>query len=376
MQPINPACLATLSPFMLRQALDEGMAMKSYQIKQWGGPLEHVDLPTPTPKGREVLLRITAAGICHSDLHIQDGFFDLGQGERIDFARLGAQLPLTLGHEIAGVVEAVGPDANGVNKGDAYIAFPWIGCRHCAICEHEREQWCNTPKFLGARVNGGYSDHVIVPDPVYLVPHEGIPADLACTYACAGLTAYSAIEKAEDLRDDDVLLLVGAGGVGLSGLHLAKEMTRARILVADVDPAKRQLAEAAGAFAVIDNSQDDALSKVMDISNGGVRAAIDFVGAEASSRFGLASLRKGGTLIVVGLYGGALPVALPLLPGRSLTIQGSYVGTLDQMKALVSLGQTGKIPPIPLDPRPLDAAPRSLQDLRDGKVSGRVVLRP
>ncbi len=350
--------------------------MKSYQIKEWGGSLELAETPTPTPKGREVLLRITAAGICHSDLHIQDGFFDLGQGERIDFAKLGAQLPLTMGHEIAGVVEAVGSDVSGVNVGEAYIAFPWIGCRSCGICQHEREQFCNAPQFLGARVDGGYSDHVIVPDPAYLVPHEGIPAELACTYACAGLTAYSAIEKVKDLSENDYLLMIGAGGVGLSGLHMAKELTRAKVIVADVDPAKRRLAEDAGAFAVIDNSREGALSDIMKLSGGGTRAAIDFVGAVPSSKFGLASLRKGGTLIIVGLYGGALPVALPLMPARSLTIQGSYVGTLDELKALVTLGQAGKIPSIPLDPRPLDTAPQSLQDLRDGKVSGRVILQP
>ena len=112
-----------------------------------------------------MLLRITAAGICHTDVHIQDGFFDLGQGDRVAFEKLGARLPLTPGHEIAGVVEAIGPDAGDVKVGEAYIAFPWIGCRTCAVCHHEREQWCNTPKFLGARVDGGYSDHVIVPDP-------------------------------------------------------------------------------------------------------------------------------------------------------------------------------------------------------------------
>ena len=128
--------------------------MKSYQIREWGGPLELAEAPTPTPTGREVLLRITAAGICHSDLHIQDGFFDLGQGERVDFAKLGAQLPLTLGHEIAGTVEAVGPDVTEVGIGEDYIAFPWIGCRTCGVCVHEREQFCMTPKFLGARVNG------------------------------------------------------------------------------------------------------------------------------------------------------------------------------------------------------------------------------
>ncbi|MGI9418273.1 MAG: alcohol dehydrogenase [Geminicoccaceae bacterium] len=350
--------------------------MKSYQINAWGGPLEFSERPTPTPVGREVLLRITAAGICHSDLHIQDGFFDLGQGERVDFAKLGAQLPLTLGHEIAGVVEAVGPDAAGVDLGAAYIAFPWIGCRSCGICTHEREQLCLTPKFLGARVDGGYSDHVIVPDPQYLVPHDGIPTELACTYACAGLTAYSALRKVKDLSPDDCLLMVGAGGVGLSALHMARELTQAKVLVADIDPEKREIARAAGAFEVIDNGSEDAVSKVLEITGGGVRAAIDFVGAVPTGRFGLASLRKGGKLIVVGLYGGALPVALPLMPARSLTIQGSYVGTLDELKDLVALGQASKIPPIPLDVRPLDEAPRSLQDLRDGKVSGRIILQP
>ncbi len=350
--------------------------MKSYQITEWGGPLQLTEKPAPTPTGREVLLRITAAGICHSDLHIQDGFFDLGQGERVDFGKLGAQLPLTLGHEIAGVVEAVGPDAGDVTIGEAYVAFPWIGCRSCGVCADEREQLCTRPKFLGARVDGGYSDHVIVPDPAYLVRHDGIPAELACTYACAGLTAYSAIRKSGELSEKDCLLMIGAGGVGLSALHMARELTQAKVIVAEIDPDKRRLAEQAGAFAVIDNSAEDAAKQLMDITDGGARAAIDFVGAVPTGKFGLASLRKGGRLIVVGLYGGALPVALPLMPVRALTIQGSYVGTLDELKDLVSLGQAGKIPPIPLDPRPLDDAPRSLQDLRDGKVSGRVILTP
>ena len=350
--------------------------MKSYQITEWGGPLIKQERPTPTPKGREVLLRITAAGICHSDLHIQDGFFDLGEGSRVDFARLGAKLPLTLGHEIAGVVEAIGPDVDGVEVGEARIAFPWIGCRSCGVCAHEREQFCMSPEFLGARVDGGYSDHVIVPDPTYLVPHDGIPAELACTYACAGLTAYSAIGKASGMGDEDFLLMIGAGGVGLSGLYMAKELTQAKIIVADIDPEKRAIAKEAGAFAVVNNGAEDVVSKVMDITGGGVRAAIDFVSAVPSGKFGLGCLRKGGKLIVVGLYGGALPVALPLMPVRALTIQGSYVGTLDELKDLVALGQAGKVPPIPLDPRPLDEAPRSLQDLRDGKVKGRVILTP
>ena len=105
--------------------------MRSYQIVEWGEPIELREYPTPKPQGTEVLLRVTAAGICHSDLHINDGYFDLGDGKRVELGKLGAKLPLTLGHEIVGVVEALGPDADGVEVGDARVAFPWIGCRQC-----------------------------------------------------------------------------------------------------------------------------------------------------------------------------------------------------------------------------------------------------
>ncbi len=350
--------------------------MRSYRIVEWGGPLVLEQQPTPTPRGTEVLLRVTAAGICHTDLHIQDGFFDLGDGQRVDFASLGARLPLTLGHEIAGVVEALGPDADGVAIGDRRIVFPWIGCRACAVCAGEREQFCMTPKFLGARVDGGYSDHVIVPDPRYLVAYDGIATEIASTYACAGLTAYSALGKVGDLAANDVLLMIGAGGVGLSALHMAIELTAARIVVAEIDPDKRAMASSAGAFAVVDSGSEDCADQIVELSAGGVRAAIDFVGATSTSRLGLTALRKGGRLVVVGLYGGALPLSLPLMPVRSLTIQGSYVGRLDELRDLVALGRAGRIPPIPLDVRPLDQAPRALDDLRAGKVGGRVVLTP
>jgi propanol-preferring alcohol dehydrogenase len=350
--------------------------MRSYQIVEWGEPLQLRERPTPTPEGTEVLLSVSAAGICHSDLHIWDGFFDLGEGKKLELGKVGARLPLTLGHEIVGVVEALGPDAEGVSVGDRRVAFPWIGCRDCAVCEHEREQWCLTPRFLGARVDGGYSDHVIVPHPKYLLDHEGIPAELACTYACAGLTAYSALRKAGELREDDYVVLIGAGGVGLSGLHIAPSVTPAKVIVADVDPEKRSIARQDGAFETIDNGAPDAVAKVLELTKGGARAAIDFVGAPATARFGFDVLRKGGRLVIVGLYGGALSVPLPFMPQRSLTIQGSYVGTLEDLDEVLALGREGRVPPIPLDLRPLDAAPQALDDLRAGRVTGRVVLRP
>jgi D-arabinose 1-dehydrogenase-like Zn-dependent alcohol dehydrogenase len=350
--------------------------MRSYQIVEWGQPIELREHPTPTPQGTEVLLRVTAAGICHSDLHINDGFFDLGEGRRAELGKLGSTLPLTLGHEIVGVVEALGPDAEGVEIGEPRVAFPWIGCRHCAVCEHEREQLCLSPKFLGARVHGGYSEYVIVPHAKYLVDYGNVPTELACTFACAGLTAYAAIKKIAPLGEDDHLVLIGAGGVGLSGLHIAPSVVPAKLIVADVDPQKRGIARQAGAFPTIDNSEPDAVAKVIELTGGGARASIDFVGAPQTARFGLEVLRKGGTLVNVGLYGGALSLPLPLMPQRSLTLRGSYVGTLEEMEEVMALGREGKVPPIPLDVRPLSDAPQALDDLRAGRVSGRVILRP
>lgn len=350
--------------------------MRSYQIVEWGRPIELREYPTPTPQGTEVLLRVTAAGICHSDLHINDGYFDLGDGQRAELARLGARLPLTLGHEIVGVVEALGPDAAGVAVGDARVAFPWIGCRQCRVCQNEPEHYCLSPKFLGARVDGGYAEYVVVPHPKYLLPYDGIPTELACTYACAGLTAYGALKKLMPLEDDEWLLTIGAGGVGLSGVHIAPALTGARLVVADVDPEKRAIARQAGAHETVDNADPDAVAKVKELSQGGIKAAIDFVGAPATARFALDCMRKGGTLIVVGLYGGALSFPLPFFPQRALTVRGSYVGTVGELAELIALGQEGRIPPIPLDLRPLDAAPQAMADLRAGHVKGRVILKP
>jgi D-arabinose 1-dehydrogenase-like Zn-dependent alcohol dehydrogenase len=350
--------------------------MRSYQIVEWGQPIELREYPTPTPEGTEVLLRVTAAGICHSDLHINDGYFDLGDGKRAELAKLGARLPLTLGHEIVGVVEALGPDATGVEVGDARVAFPWIGCRQCRVCAREPEHWCLSPKFLGARVDGGYAEYTLVPHPKYLVAYDGIPTELACTYACAGLTAYGALKKLMPLEDDEYLVTIGAGGVGLSGVHIAPALTDAKLVVADVDPEKRAVARQAGAHETVDNSDPEAVARVKDLSQGGVKAVIDFVGAPSTAQFGLDVMRKGGTLVVVGLYGGALSFPMPFFPQRALGIRGSYVGTLDELHEVVALGREGKIPPIPLDVRPLDAAPESLDDLRAGRVRGRVILKP
>ena len=347
--------------------------MESWQIVEWGKPLEKRRYDNPEPEGTQVLVRIDACGVCHSDLHIWDGYFDLGGGNKVSLDR-GIKLPFTMGHEIVGKVAAVGPNAEGVAVGDKRIVYPWIGCGDCPACRADNELLCNRSRSLGASVDGGYSDHVLVPHPRYLVDYTGIPTELAGTYACSGITAYSALKKAAAVSDTDDILIIGAGGVGLSAVHFAPAVTKGRIIVADVDPAKRDAALKAGAAEAIDNGAADALRQLRGLSKGGIAAAIDFVGRPETASFGFNALRRGGSLVVVGLYGDAMPLPVAMLPLKMATITGSYVGTLQELREVVSLVQQGRIPPIPVETRPLAAANAALEDLKAGKVVGRVVL--
>ncbi len=170
--------------------------MRAMQIIEWGKPLEPREYPDPEPEGEEVLLRVEAAGVCHSDVHIWDGHFDLGGGQQISLESRGVHLPFTMGHEIAGEVAALGPKASGVKVGDKVVAYPWIGCGECAVCRKGEELLCLRPRTLGTRRAGGYGTHVIVPHGRYLLPHQGVPQGLAATYTCSGITAFSALKRA------------------------------------------------------------------------------------------------------------------------------------------------------------------------------------
>ena len=346
--------------------------MISYQLTRFGDALERVESPPPEPTGTEVLLRTEACGVCHSDLHLQDGFFDMGGGRRLDLSK-GRTLPLTLGHEIAGVVAARGPEAAGVDAGGRYVAYPWIGCGGCDTCGSGQEHLCPQPRALGVTRAGGFSDSVLVPHPRYLFDVGDLPVTLACTYACSGLTAFGAVRKVRARVDGRPLVIIGLGGVGFAALRLAQALTGASIVVADVDDATLQAGAEAGA-EVVDARAPDAARRIRRATGGGAAAAIDFVGSESSAALGLGVLATGGLLVVVGLFGGELRASLPLWPLRSLTVQGSYVGSLAEMRELMQLAESGRAPSIPVQPRPFGDAQAALDDLRAGRAVGRIVL--
>jgi D-arabinose 1-dehydrogenase-like Zn-dependent alcohol dehydrogenase len=345
------------------------------QLCQCGAPLLFNEQPTPKPAGSEVLLKVLAAGVCHSDLHIADGWFDLGGGKRMSLQDRGMKLPLILGHENVGEVMAVGPDAQGVKIGARMLAHPWIGCGVCPVCRRGEENLCRAMKSLGVFSNGGYADHLVVPHPRYLIDIGDLAADRAAPLACSGVTTYGALRKVPTLKDEPTVI-IGAGGLGLMCLALHKAMGGKSAIVVDIDPVKREAAQKAGAALVVDGSKPDAAQQIIDATKGGAWAVIDLVGSSASARLGIDSLIKGGKYVIVGLYGGDITLSLPPIPMRAITIQGSYVGSLPEIRELIDLVRRTGLPPVPVAARPLEDANAVLGELRAGKVVGRVVLTP
>jgi len=303
---------------------------------------------------------------------MQDGYFTLGDGKQLD-VRAGRTLPFTLGHEIAGEIEAVGPDADA-KSGTKVAVYPWIGCGRCPACKAGDENICASPRHLGITVDGGYSTHVLVPHPRYLIDYAPLPASYAGALMCSGLTAYAALKRLASRASRAPLLLVGAGGVGLMGLALARAMYGAPY-VADIDAKKRAAALAAGAKEVFDPADANARKTVFKAS-GGIYAAVDFVGSDKSLNFATGVLAKGGKVVVTGLLGGGYATAVAMFPLKAMAIEGTQTGTLAETRELIDLVRAKAIPPPPIAERPLDQASKTLDELRAGKIVGRVVLTP
>jgi alcohol dehydrogenase, propanol-preferring len=350
--------------------------MKSYDVCECGAPLRLMERPTPKPTGTEVLLKVIAAGVCHSDLHIWEGFYDIGGGKRLKLTDRGVKLPLTMGHENVGEVVAAGPDATGVKTGDRRLIHPWLGCGECAVCRRGDEQLCRTPFSIGVFRAGGYADHLLVPHSRYLFDIGNIPPERAAPLACSGITTYGALKKIGPLLQEEPVVIIGAGGLGLMCLALHRAMGGKGAIVVDIDPVKREAALKAGAQAVIDGGAPDAAKQIIEATNGGAWAVIDLVGASRTVQLALDSIVKGGKLIIVGLFGGDITVPTPSFPLRAMTIQGSYVGSLPEMAELLDLVRRKGVPDLPVGTRPLAAVNEALNELKAGKVIGRLVLTP
>ena len=229
-------------------------------------------------------------------------------------------------------------------------------------------------RSLGVYRNGGYATHVVAPHPRHLIDLGTLDPAVAATYACSGVTVYSAVRKVLPMAPTEPIVVVGAGGLGLNAIEILKALGHKAIVVVDLNAEKLQSAKAAGATAVVDASTAGTTQRILDACGGPVLAVIDLVNGTATAAFAFAALRKGGKLVQVGLFGGEMTLPLPLMPIRALTVQGSYVGNPKELRDLVALAQNGGITPLPITQMPHASANSALQRLKDGKVTGRIVL--
>ena len=355
----------------------ESRSIRCHQLVAFGSPLEERQSFYPAPQGSEVVLRVVASGVCHSDLHLCEGEHDLGRGRKIKLeGRL--PLPVTPGHEIAGEVVELGPHAHGFEVGQVVLACSWIGCGACRACLAGDEHLCRAPQFLGVNRDGGYATFVTIPHSRYLIDLAGIDPARGAPLVCSGLTTFSALKKldAHVALARQPIVVIGAGGLGLMSLAILKMLGGVGAVMVEIDPVKREAALAAGALAAIDPKSPGAVKAIRQAAGGDVAGVIDLVGSGETGELGFELLSQGGKLVIVGLFGGAMTLSVPLIPMKSAKIEGSYIGSPAELRELMALVRVHGVPEIPLDLRALSSVNQALTDLREGRVVGRVVLRP
>ncbi len=340
--------------------------MKAVRVHEYHRPPSVDDVPVPeiTAPG-QVIVRIGGAGVCRTDLHLVDGWFE-------DI--LPAERPFTLGHENAGWVEAVAGDVTGVRIGQAVIAHPLGTCGMCRGCRRGEDMYCAGSAFPGVTVDGGYAEYLVTSQRALVPLAEGLdPADVA-PYADAGLTAMRAVRKAaRHLDPKDVAVVIGVGGLGHIGIQLLREMTPARIVAVDPSTPARDLALSLGAEVAC--LPEDAIATVSALSEDlGAAAVVDFVGEGDTPTQSAEMLRQGGTYYVVG-YGGEL--GLPAIQAvlKELTVVGNLVGSHADLDELMGLVARGRLT-LHTTRYPLTQAPQALDDLAAGRIVGRAVLVP
>ncbi len=348
--------------------------MDAWAVVENGKPLAKIELPTPEPAGTEILIEVTHCGVCHSDLHFWEGFYDLGGGKRLMLSDRGVTLPRAIGHEILGRVAKLGPDAEGVAVGDRRIVYPWIGCGHCARCRAEQDNMCLQQRSLGVLQDGGFASHVVVPHARYLVDPGDVDPAFAATFGCSGITVLSAIRKVMPLEPQEAIVLVGAGGLGLAAIGMLRALGHQRIVSIDLGAEKRQAALQAGATAVVDGTLPDVPQAILAAAGGPVMAVLDFVNGSTTAQWAMASLAKGGRMIQVGVFGGELTLSLIGLIFKASAVMGSNTGNPADLREVARMARDGRLAPMPVTTLPRDEANAALMRLRDGQVTGRLVL--
>lgn len=342
--------------------------MKAARLHDYGQPLVIEDVPTPEPGPGQVLVRVGGAGVCHSDLHVIEG--DI---------RILPRMPLTLGHENAGVVAATGAGVSRVREGDAVAVFGGWGCGACAFCVTGQEQLCETPAWAGLSVHdGGYAEYLLVPHERYLVHLTTLSPAEAAPLTDAALTPYRAVRKALPLLEPDHhVLVIGLGGLGQYGVSLLRLLSGCPIIAVDLHDDKLERARTLGASHTLRANDERLAEQILDLTGGhGVAASFDFVGTDATLALAAGTTRSLGKVTQVGLAGGT--ARLKVLENTRFEVQfeATLWGTVKELREVIALAESGRLPLIPVERAPLDAINDVFARLKKGQVPGRVVITP
>ncbi len=335
--------------------------MKAAFVTEFGKPLTIGELPVPAPKDGEVLIKIEACGVCHTDVHAADGDWPVKP-----------KLPFTPGHEGIGRVVAMGRGAKQIKEGDR-VGVPWLfaACGLCDYCLTGRETMCESALYGGYSANGGFAEYCVAPaDYVARIP-DGLDPVAAGPIICAGITTYKGI-KVADCKPGDWFVVSGVGGLGHLAVQYAKAMGL-RVAALDIADDKLALAKKLGASLTFNAMNVDVVKAVQE-SIGGAHGVLITAVSKGAFAQGTGMLRRGGTCVLNGLPPGDFPLSIFDVVFRCLTVRGSLVGTRADLKEALAFAAEGKVK-ANIETATLDDVNAVLDRLRTGKVAGRIVLK-
>ena len=338
--------------------------MKTMVLSQYNAPLEVHDREIPRVESGEVLLKVKACGICQTDLKIIRGAI----------AAPIVTLPHVLGHEVVGEVAAVGENVSGVRQGDVGVVYSYVTCHDCELCLAGRENLCTHLQRIGFERDGGFAEYLTIPAYNFCAFNQKLAVEKMAILADAIGTPYHAITRLAKVRPGQQVLIVGAGGLGIHAVQIAK-LCGAIVTVVDTNPDARDLANTYGADAAFDPAE--AAQAISDQTEGqGMDAVIEIVGHPETLNWSLSALKSGGKLILVG-YAPEHPFALNTMAMHyhEYEIIGSRFVTKGELLELIKLVEKDLVTPVVTQTFPFDQANEALHTLKTGRCLGRIVLK-
>ncbi|PIC68156.1 alcohol dehydrogenase AdhP [Sporosarcina sp. P16a] len=334
--------------------------MKAAIVKEFQTKLQIENTQKPTPGAGQALVKLEACGVCHTDLHAINGDWPVKP-----------KLPLIPGHEGVGIVEAIGPDVNSVQVGDR-VGIPWLysACGECDYCLQGKETLCHSQENGGYSVDGGYAEYCLAAaDYVAKIPGN-LSSVEAAPILCAGVTTYKAL-KVSGAKPGDWVAIYGIGGLGHVALQYAKAMGF-NVVAVDIADEKLELAKKLGADIIVNGKNEDPAEAIQQ-QVGGVQAAISVAVSQVPFEQAYRSVKRGGTLVAVGLPHEDLPIPIFNTVLNGITVKGSIVGTRIDMKEALDFAARGKVK-AQIETAPLSDVNAVLEKMEKGQINGRIVL--